>query len=495
MTTELVLPDEVSVVNIGLPLFAEAVRAQGRPAVQVDWRVPAGGDPIALAALRRLSGTLNERVDEANAEVFRRLDTGVPVLSAVRSAGEVVSGPTGRWLRHAGPALDLADACDPLRRSMRAAVVAEGWADDVDAADALLASGQVTLGPANESGGVVPMAAVVGPTTPVWLVALADAGITAWAPIGQGSGEVAWFGRDTPEAIARLVLLRETVAPVLADALTAIDEPVDVLSIAAQAVAMGDDVHVRTQAATNLLLKQLLPALVGSAQARRVEAARFLSANHLLFLTLAMAAVRTLTAWAGQVEGSSVVTTMARNGTTFGVRLSGTAGWFRSPAPMVGRALYHPGRGPADAAPDIGDSAVLELVGLGGAAAAGSPSVGQLVGGRSAAAELTRELDRVCVGRSTRITLPMADGRGTPLGVDVRRVVEYGITPKVTTGILHNSDGSGQIGAGVAEAPLGCFRAALLDLDSRLRAATERTGPAPGGAPPSASPSRPRSTS
>jgi hypothetical protein len=336
---------------------------------------------------------------------------------------------------------------------------------------------------------------VVGPTTPVWLVALADAGITAWAPIGQGSGEVAWFGRDTPEAIARLVLLRETVAPVLADALTAIDEPVDVLSIAAQAVAMGDDVHVRTQAATNLLLKQLLPALVGSAQARRVEAARFLSANHLLFLTLAMAAVRTLTAWAGQVEGSSVVTTMARNGTTFGVRLSGTAGWFRSPAPMVGRALYHPGRGPADAAPDIGDSAVLELVGLGGAAAAGSPSVGQLVGGRSAAAELTRELDRVCVGRSTRITLPMADGRGTPLGVDVRRVVEYGITPKVTTGILHNSDGSGQIGAGVAEAPLGCFRAALLDLDSRLRAATERTGPAPGGAPPSASPSRPRSTS
>lgn len=466
--TGVVLPDEVGVVNVGLPLFADAVRAQGRPAVQVDWRVPAGGDPVALAALRRLSGPLNEEVDEANAEVLRRLDSGVPVLSAVRPAAEAVPGLAGRSLLHAGPALELADACDPLRRSMRAAVVAEGWADDVDAADALLASGAVALGPANESGGVVPMAAVVGPTTPVWVVALADAGITAWAPIGQGSGEVAWFGRDTPEAVARLVLLREAVAPVLAEALTAHDEPVDVLSLAAQGVAMGDDVHVRTQAATNLLFKLLLPALVGSAHPRRVEAARFLSANHLLFLTLAMAAARALTEWAGQVEGSSVVTTMARSGTTFGVRLSGGADWFRSPAPMVGRALYHPGRGPDDAAPDIGDSAVLELVGLGGAAAAGSPAVGQLVGGREAAAELTRELDRVCVGRSTRFTLPMADGRGTPVGVDVRRVVEHGITPKVTTGILHNSDGSGQIGAGVAEAPLGCFRAALLDLDTRL---------------------------
>jgi hypothetical protein len=185
------------------------------------------------------------------------------------------------------------------------------------------------------------------------------------------------------------------------------------------------------------------------------------------------------------VEGSSVVTTMARNGTTFGVRLSGSTEWFLSPAPMVGRALYHPGRGPDDGAPDIGDSAVLELVGLGGAAAAGSPSVGQLVGGTARAAELTRELERVCVGRSSRITLPMADGRGTPLGVDVRRVVEHGITPKVTTGILHNRDGSGQVGAGVAEAPLGCFRAALIDLDARLARwpeSTSRPGSMPHGA-------------
>ena len=245
------LPDQVSVVNVGLPLFAEAVRAQGRPAVQVDWRVPAGGDVVALRALRRLSGPLTERVDAANAEVFRRLDTGVPVLAAVRPAASVVP-LEGRALLHAGPALPFAEHCDPLRRSMRAAVVAEGWAASVGDADRLLASGEVALGPANEVGGVVPMAAVVGPSTPVWVVTLDD--LSAWAPLGQGPGEVPWFGRDTPAAVDRLVLLREAVAPVLAAAVGALDEPVDVLSLAAQAVAMGDDVHVRTQAATNLLL-------------------------------------------------------------------------------------------------------------------------------------------------------------------------------------------------------------------------------------------------
>ena len=463
------LPQEVAVVNVGLPLFADAVAAQGRPAVQVQWRVPAGGDPHLVAALRRLSGPLHERLHAANTEVLRRLDTGVPVLVGVRPAGEVVAGLEGRRLLHAGPPIELADVGDPLRRSMRSAVMAEGWADDPAAADALLVSGDVSFSPANESGGVVPMATVMGPTTPVWVVEMAAGGTTSWAPLGQGSGDVAWFGRDTPGAVERLVLLREAVAPLLAAAIED-SGPVEVLNLAAQAVAMGDDVHVRTQAATNLLIRHLLPSLMAGDAPRRVEVGRYLSSNHLLFLTLAMASARSLTAWAGQVEDSSVVTTMARNGTQFGAKLAGHDRWFLAPAPQVGNALFHPGRGEKDAAPDIGDSAVLELIGLGGAAAAGSPAVGQLVGGLAGAAALTEELDEVCVGRSTRFTLPTFGGRGTPLAVDVRKVVEHEITPKVTTGILHSSDGSGQVGAGVAQAPLACFREALLDLDARLSA-------------------------
>ncbi|MFD2356560.1 DUF1116 domain-containing protein [Nonomuraea ferruginea] len=222
---------------------------------------------------------------------------------------------------------------------------------------------------------------------------------------------MAWFGRDTPGAIDRLVLLREVVGPVLAAALAEAG-PVDVMSLAAQAVAMGDDVHVRTQAATNLLLRNLLPALVSGDHPRRTEAATFLSGNHLLFLTLAMAAARALTAWAAEVENSSVVTGMARNGTDFAAWLAGpSSDWHLAPAPMVERALYHPGRSEADAAPDIGDSSVLELVGLGGAAAAGSPAVAQIVGGTmAAAAELTTQLDQVCVGNSSRFMIPVWGG-------------------------------------------------------------------------------------
>lgn len=465
--TAVKLPTEVDVVNVGLSLFADAVVEQGRTATQVAWRIPAGGDPDLVAALRRLSGPRTAQIDEANAEVLRRLDTGVPMLAGVATAGDVVDTLTDRTLLHAGPPLEMTDACDPLRRSMRAAVVAEGWSETVEEAEGLLASGTVSLRPANDSGVVVPMATVMGPSTPVWVVELTEGGVRSFAPLGQGSGDVAWFGRDTAGACERLVFLRDAVAPVLAGALER-SGPVDVLTLAAQGVAMADDVHVRAQATTNLLLRHLLPALVAGDEPRRVEVARFLSANYLLSLTLAMAAARSLTGWAGQVEGASVVTTMARNGTRFGARLAGGQGWFQAPAPEVGSALFHPGRGPRDGAPDIGDSTVLELIGLGGAAAMGSPSVGQLVGGMAEAAALTEELDTVCVGRSSRFVLPAQGGRGTPLAVDARKVVEHGITPKVTTGILHVAEGSGQIGAGVAVAPVECFRAAVLDLDARL---------------------------
>jgi hypothetical protein len=201
----------------------------------------------------------------------------------------------------------------------------------------------------------------------------------------------------------------------------------------------------------------------------RAELGRFLSADHLFFLNVAMAGAKALTLWAEQVAGASVVTTMARNGTTYGIRLPGDERWFITDSPPIGQALYYPGYGPESGAPDIGDSAVLELIGLGGSAAAASPAVAAFVGGTLRdAITSTEEMDRVCVARSTRFKLPVLDFRGTPVGVDVRKVVELGITPKVNTGILHASDGSGQVGAGVATAPIACFREALVDLDRRL---------------------------
>jgi hypothetical protein len=462
------LPQRVGVVNVGLPLFADAVAGQGAPVISVDWRVPAGGQPALVAALGRLYGLHSERIEAANAEVLRRLDSGVPMLTGVTTVGDAAPGLGERVLLHCGPALGYSQAPDPLRRSMQAAAVAEGWAASPAEAGELLDSERIGLSPANAHRVVVPMATALGPGAPLYVVANEAGGTTAFAPISQGPGEVAWFGCATDASIARLVFLRDVAAPVIREILRR-GGPVDVLALAAQAVTMGDDVHVRTQAATNLLIKEWLPHLAEIGGGQVAGFARFLAANHLFFLTLAMAAARSLTEWAAQVPDSSIVTSMSRNGTTFGIRLAGSPRWFTAEAPEVGHALYHPGRGPGDGARDIGDSAVLELCGLGAAAADGSPAVAQLLGGSmGAAAALTERLAAVCAGRSGRFKIPVLGNVGTPLGVDVRKVAELGSAPAVTTGILHRSAGTGQVGAGVAEAPLACFADALTGLDQRL---------------------------
>lgn len=460
------LPDEAAVINIGLPLFADAIRDQGRPVQQLDWRIPAGGDADAVAALERLYGRPSESIDRANAEVLRRLDGGVPMLIDIATAGEVIPGLAERTLLHCGPAIDWDAVCDPLRRSMRAATIAEGWAMDVEQADRILSDGEVRLTPATDRATVVPMATAMGPSTPMFVVDNHQGGTRAYAPINQGPGDTAWFGRETPAAVARLKFLRDVVGPNLREVVGAAG-PIDVVALAAQGVQIGDDVHMRTQGTTSLLIRDLLPHLAALPDTGRVELARFLSGNHMFFLNLAMAAARSLTMAAEQVAGSSIVTTMCRNGTTFGIRLAGSDTLFISEAPPVENAMYYPNYGPDSAAPDIGDSAVLELIGLGGAAAAGSPAVAGFLGGRiSDAVAVTEDMALICAGNSSRFQLPTWDYRGTPLGVDARRVVEFGITPRITTGILHARSGAGQIGAGLARAPISCFRAAVLALAS-----------------------------
>jgi len=463
------LPDEVRVISVGLPAFAEALRAQGTAVVEVDWRIPASGRPDLVEALTRLYGPLAHRVDTANREVLRRLDSGAPVLIGIAAAADVIPDMDAWTLLHPGPRLPFQEFCDPLRRSARAAVMSEGWARNQDEAERLIVRGRVRLEPANHHATVLPMATILSPTAPVFVVENPQGNNRAYSGINQGPGKVAWFGVDAPQAVERLVWLREVAKSVL-DAALKSSGPLDVFSLVAQGLQMGDDAHMRTQATTNLFIRHLLPHLVAQANRQAVDVARFLSSNHLFFLNLAMAAAKAVTDWAAPVPDSSLAVGMARNGTTFGIRLAGNADWFVAPAPPVEDALYHPGFGPEAAALDIGDSAVLELVGLGGAAAAASPAVATFVGGTMASAVATTEaMDRICAGRSSRFKLPFLDFRGSPVGIDVRRVVELEMTPSINTGILHVQDGLGQVGAGVARAPLACFQQALRALEAQLR--------------------------
>ncbi len=465
------LPERVQVINVGLERFEAAIRDQGAEALGIDWRIPAAGDSEAVAALATTLGPAASDIDRANREVVQRLDTGVANLVAVETAAHVIDGFVDGTILCCGPGVDWESMCDPLRRSVRAAVVAEGWADNRTTATKMLASREIRIKPANEHRTVVPMASAIGPSAPVYVVSVEQGSTTAFSSINQGSGAVAWFGVDSDDAIERLRFLRDAVGPELAKALRQIG-PIDVFSLAAQGVAMGDDVHMRVQATTNLLLRDLLPWLVRSEASHIGAVADFLSTNHLMFLNIAMAGARALTEWAAEVRGASIVTSMCRDGTNYGIRLAGRLSkWFVADAPPVQDALYYPGQGPHTSAPDIGDSAVLELVGLGGSAAANSPAVAGFLGGRmSDALVVTEAMRRICAGTSTRLRLPFLDNVGTPLGVDVRHVVESSITPAVNTGIVHISDGSGQVGAGVAHAPIECFVEALSDLAGRYTA-------------------------
>jgi hypothetical protein len=461
------LPEEVAVVNVGLSLFADAVRDQATPVQEVDWRIPADGRSDLIDDLELLYGKAASDIGDANAEVVRRLDESVPLLVGIETALDVVPGMADRLLLHCGPEIEWPDVCDPLRRSMRAAVVSEGWAKNVREANRLLADGAVRLEPAYRHDTVLPMASTMTPSAPVFVVDNRDGGTRAFAPINQGPGETAWFGTETPHAIARLTFLRDTAGPMLRQIVES-SGPIDLFALAAQGVQIGDDVHMRTQGTTSLFIRDLLLELAALPDDGRAAFAEFLRGNHLFFLNLAMAAAKATAMWAEQVDGSSIVTMMCRNGTTYGIRLAGSDEVYVAAAPPVEDAMYYPDYGPDTSSPDIGDSAILELVGLGGAAAAGSPAVaGFLPGGLADAAAMTDHMASICERESTRFTLPTRSYRGTPLGVDVRRVVELNRTPKVTTGILHAHSGVGQIGAGVATAPIECFQSALHALAAR----------------------------
>ncbi len=463
------LPAEVKVVNVGLALFADAVREQGADVVDVEWRIPAGGQAEVVAALTQLAGPQHEQVAAANAEVLRRLNAGTPLLVGVAPAGKVVPDLEPCTVLHSGPPIDWTGMCDPLRRSFCAAVVAEGWASDVGEVPGLVGAGKVRLAPANLHDTVLPMASAIGPSAPVVIVENESGPTRAFSGINQGPGRAPWLGVDSPEAIERLALVRDVVAPALATVLASAG-PVDVFALVAQGLQMGDELHMRSQATTNLLWRTLLPHLVEVDSPTIGATARFLSGNHLFFLNIAMAAAKAVLMAAYDVPASSIVVGMSRNGTTFGIRLAGTGpAEFVAPAPLVGNALYHSGFGEDAAAPDIGDSAVLELVGLGGAAAAASPAVAAFLGGAVQDAIATSQaMETVCAGRSARFTLPLLEHRGSPLGVDACAVVETQTTPAINTGILHSTDGAGQIGAGVARAPLECFEAAVLALAGSL---------------------------
>lgn len=405
-------------------------------------------------------------IDQANATAVERMQAARPILRGVAPALDVIPGMRENLLLHAGPPITWERMSGPLRGAVIGALILEGLAADEDEARALAAGGEIDFAPCHEHAAVGPMAGVLSASMQVYTVENVTHGNWAYSNLNEGYGKVLRYGAYSAEVLERLRWMNAELGPALAAALEGTDG-VDLRALLTEALHMGDEGHNRNKAGSLIFTTKLAPGVVGAADGagEAAEVLSFLGENALSVLNPVMAACKTMCDAAHGVEGSSLVTAMARNGTDFGLRVSGLGGrWFTAPA-EVPDGLYFPGYDSPDANPDIGDSTITETAGIGGFAMAAAPAIVTFVSGTPQdALNATLEMYEITVAEHEHFTIPALDFRGTPTGIDLRAVVSLGITPRVNTGIAHREAGIGQIGAGLVRPPMDIFEAALLAL-------------------------------
>jgi hypothetical protein len=404
-------------------------------------------------------------IETANAEALKRILSADPVLVDVVRAGDVLPGLKGRMILHSGPPIGWDRMCGPMRGAIMGIAVFEGWAKDLDEAERLAASGAFTFEPNHHHDCVGPMTGMTTQSQMLMLVENRTFGNRAYCAINEGLGKVMRFGGNDAEVLDRIRWLTTSLGPAIGKALREMGG-IPLKPLIARGLTMGDEMHQRNVGCSGLLLRQLAPALArtSSDTAELAKQLAFIGANDQFFLNVAMAMGKAMTDPARGIAGSSVVTAMCRNGTDFGIRVSGTGDqWFTAPVEMP-KGLYFPGYSEADANPDMGDSAIVETIGLGGFAMGAAPAVVGFIGAGNAseAAVFTRSMGEITVAQNAEWTIPAMDYAGVPTGIDIRLVVETGIMPTINTGVAHKKPGVGQVGAGVVKAPYGCFEKALV---------------------------------
>ena len=409
-------------------------------------------------------------IDDANRTAVERMMAARPILRGVLPAREAIPAlAAGRKLLHAGPPITWERAAGPLRGAMIGACLYEGWAQDPAEAEALLQGGSVTWEPCHHHGAVGPMAGVTSPSMQVYVVENVTHGNRAYSNLNEGYGKVLRYGAYSPEVLVKLHWMNEVMGPLLNAALEAGDG-LDVRALLAESLHMGDEGHNRNKAGSLLYTARLAPLIVAVAPDGETARAviKFLGENALSVLNPVMAACKAMADAAHGVEGSTLMTAMARNGTDLGIRVSGLGDrWFTGPA-GVPDGLYFPGFSAADANRDIGDSTITETAGIGAFAMAAAPAIVTFVSGTPQdAINATLEMYEITVAEHYAFTIPALDFRGTPAGVDIRRVVELGITPRINTGIAHREAGIGQVGAGLVRPPMSVFEDALIAFADR----------------------------
>lgn len=414
-------------------------------------------------------------IEQANRATVEQMMASRPVLIGLGRARDVIPGMRDNLLLHAGPPITWERMAGPMKGAAVGALIFEGKATGWDDAAALITSGAIDFAPCHHYSAAGPMAGLISPSMMVYIVedqAKGSGGTRAFSGINEGRGKVLRMGAYSEDVLDRLRWLNDVMAPVLDAAIRlsggtsgGTSGGIDMRALLAQSLHMGDDGHNRMQAGTLLFLKSLDAFVVKVAPSADVasDILRLLGDNPLAVLNPGMAACKLMTLAGHGIPGSTIVTTMARNGTDFGIRVSGLGDrWFTAPAGKV-KALYFSGFTEADANPDIGDSTITETAGIGGFAMASAPAIVSFIGGSARdAINTTLDMYEITYAEHRFFTMPPLDFRGTPTGIDIRKVVEKGIPPRVNTGVAHKDPGIGQVGAGIVTAPMKVFEDALV---------------------------------
>jgi len=452
---------KINVVNVGLELFYDSLVDQNINTVHLQWKPPAGGNPMLATILSELD---DPAIDAANQEAFDRINKGEPNLVDVKIAKDVLQGMDKNTIGHAGPPLDWADMSGPLQGAILGAIVYEGLADTLEAAEQLVLANKVKFKPNHSLGAVGPMTGMITYSMPLWEVRNDAFGNVAYCTFNEGLGKVMRFGANGPDVIERLKWLETSLAPAMKKAL-ALSGPISLKVLIAKALAMGDEMHQRNVGASSLFVREIMKYVtqVVDNSKELTKIAEFITGNDQFFLNLAMAAGKAIMDPVKNIPNSTVVTTLSRNGTNFGIKVSALGEqWFQAPVnDPVG--LFFPGYSEADANPDIGDSTIIETFGIGGFAMGSAPAVVRFVGASSVAeaVKYSESMQEITVGLSPNYIIPNMNFIGTATGIDIRKVVSTGILPVINTGMAHKKPGIGQVGAGIVTPPLQAFEQAL----------------------------------
>jgi hypothetical protein len=445
--------------DVGPHVYAAEQDGQGG-VDRVDWEAIQPGPREALARLASRA----DAIARANDVVVGRMQDARPVVAGVGTAGDVLPDRSARTMLHAGPPVGWADMCGPMRGAVIGAALLEGLASDPEDAARRAAAGEFEFAPGHERGALGPMAGVISSSMPVWVVENTTHGNRACCTFSEGLGGPFRFGAYDDAILERLRWMRAVLGPVTRAALERLPAPIDLRTISANAILMGDEVHNRSNAATSLFFRALAPALfdVNESAEDVAEVARYIASDDFFYLNLSMASGKATADAASGVEHSTIATAMARNGTEFGLRVSGTGDrWFTAPSSEIA-GLYLPGHGPEDANRDMGDSTITETIGLGGFVMAGAPAMIHFAGLTTEdAVRATLAMYEITWSESVNYRIPALGFRGSPLGIDCRKVVESGIMPWADTGIAHREAGIGIVGGGIVRPPMAPFADAL----------------------------------